>query len=265
VQGTISSGRLEGRVAIVTGGASGIGRATAQRFAAEGARLVINDLDAGGLERTAASLSGSGHATVAGDVAVEDTARRLVATALEQNGTVDVLVNNAGVYHILDITEIEESEFDRVMAINVKSMVWCCKHVLPVMQRQRHGSIVNLASISAFTGQEHGGQSQWLYNLSKAAVYQLSVSLGTRYASEGIRVNCICPGVVETSLVRAVPDRDDPEAEAKMWRDSAAVTVPIGRPSAPSEIAAAILFLASDEASVVTAAPLIADGGFLAR
>jgi NAD(P)-dependent dehydrogenase (short-subunit alcohol dehydrogenase family) len=265
VEGTISSGRLQGRVAIVTGGASGIGRATAQRFAVEGARLVINDIDADGLERTAESLSGSGHVAVPGDISVEDTARRLVATALEHNDTIDVLVNNAGIYHLLDITEIEEPEFDRVMAINLKSMVWCCKHVLPVMQTKRRGSIVNLASVSAFTGQEHEGQSQWLYNVSKAAVYQLSMSLGTRYAAEGIRVNCICPGVVETSLVKAVPDRDDPAAEAKMWRDSALATVPLGRPSNPSEIAAAILFLASDDASVVTAAPLIADGGFIAR
>jgi NAD(P)-dependent dehydrogenase (short-subunit alcohol dehydrogenase family) len=252
-------------VAIVTGAASGIGRATAERFAIEGAKLVITDIDAGGLERTSQSLAGDGHTLVHGDIASEQTAIRLAATAIEQHGQIDILINNAGIYHILDITEIEEPDFDRVIAINVKSMVWCCKHALPAMRRQRRGAIVNLASVSAFTGQEHDGQSQWLYNLSKAAAYQLSVSLGTRYAGEGIRVNCICPGVVQTSLVRAVPDRDEPEAENAMWQQSAAATVPLGRPSAPAEIASAILFLASDESSVVTGAPLFADGGFLAK
>ncbi len=260
-----AAGRLAGRVAIVTGAASGIGRATAQRFAVEGASLVISDIDQAGLDMTLESLQGSGHLAIPGDIAREETAAGLAATAVREHDRIDVLVNNAGIYHLMDVTAIDEAEFDRVIAINVKSMVWCCKHVLPVMERQRSGSIVNLASVSAFTGQEHEGQSQWLYNISKAAAYQLSVSLGTRYASLGIRVNCICPGVVQTHLVRAEGPDSGPDADERMWRDAATATVPQGRPQQPEEIAAVILFLASDESSVVTAAPLIADGGFLAR
>jgi NAD(P)-dependent dehydrogenase (short-subunit alcohol dehydrogenase family) len=260
-----TSGRLEGRVAIVTGAASGIGRATAQRFAAEGARLVITDIDQDGLDATLSSLTGLGHLAIQGDIALEATAAALARTAVREHDRIDILINNAGIYHLMDVTAIDEAEFDRVIGINVKSMVWCCKHVLPVMERQRRGSIVNLASVSAFTGQEHDGQSQWLYNLSKAAAYQLSVSLATRYAPVGIRVNCICPGVVQTHLVHVEGPDAGPGADEKMWRDSAAATVPLGRPQQPEEIASAILFLASDESSVVTGAPLIADGGFLAR
>ena len=199
---------------------------------------------------------------VVGDVAQEETARQLAAAAASF-GRLDVLVNNAGIYHRRDITDITDSDIDRMIGINVKSMIWCCKHSIPLMLKTGGGSIVNLASVSAFTGQEHEGESQWLYNLTKAAAVQLSVSLGTRYAAEGIRVNSVCPGVVQTNLV-TVPGATPKEHEL-MWRNSAAVTVPMGRPQQPEEIAAVIAFLASDDASIVTAAPLVADGGFLAR
>jgi NAD(P)-dependent dehydrogenase (short-subunit alcohol dehydrogenase family) len=252
-------------VAIVTGAASGIGRATARRFAKEGAKVVISDIDQVGLDATLESLPGSGHSAVQGDIAREQTAVDLAETASREHDRIDVLINNAGIYHLMDVTAIDEAEFDRVIGINVKSMVWCCKHVLPIMERQRSGSIVNLASVSAFTGQEHDGQSQWLYNVSKAAAYQLSVSLATRYAPLGIRVNCVCPGVVQTHLVRAEGPESTPEADERMWRDAAAATVPQGRPQQPEEIAAAILFLASDDSAVVTGTPLVVDGGFLAR
>jgi meso-butanediol dehydrogenase/(S,S)-butanediol dehydrogenase/diacetyl reductase len=259
------TGRLSGKVAIVTGAGSGIGRATAQRLASDGAKVVVNDLYADRAHETVASLDGDGHVAVAGDLADEANAVELARTAVDRYGRIDVLVNNAGIYHIGDITEIDELEFDRVVGSNVKSMVWCCKHVLPHMERQRSGSVINLGSVSAFTGQEHEGRSQWLYNLTKAAAVQLSTSLGTRYAASGIRVNSICPGVVVTNLVRASNPEMAGDADEALLDAVAGVTVPLGRASNPEEIAAAIAFLASDDASVVTASSLIADGGYLAR
>jgi NAD(P)-dependent dehydrogenase (short-subunit alcohol dehydrogenase family) len=260
----MTDGRLAGKVAIVTGAGSGIGRATAERFAVEGARLVLNDLDEGHLTATLSALKTKGHLVVPGDLAREKTAEALVDRARGAFGQIDILVNNAGVYHIKDITRTSEDELDRVLAINVKSMIWCCKHVLPSMVERRQGAIVNLGSVSAFTGQEHEGQSQWLYNMTKAAAVQLSISLGSRYAAEGIRVNALCPGVVRTRLVQEQFGLSDAENE-EMWNASGRKTVPQGRPSEPAELAAAILFLVSDDASVVTGTALIADGGFLSR
>ena len=260
----MGNGRLADKVAIVTGAGSGIGQATAERFAREGARLVLNDLDEGRLAATMSALQTQGHVAAPGDLSTEETAEILARRAVDSFGKIDILVNNAGVYHIKDITSTDEDELDRVLAINVKSMIWSCKHVLPSMIERRQGAIVNLGSVSAFTGQEHEGQSQWLYNMTKAAAVQLSISLGTRYAAEGIRVNAICPGVVRTRLVQEQFKLDDAENEA-MWTASGKKTVPQGRPSEPAELAAAILFLVSDDASVVTGTALVADGGFLAR
>jgi NAD(P)-dependent dehydrogenase (short-subunit alcohol dehydrogenase family) len=260
----MESARLADKVAIVTGAGSGIGQATAKRFAKEGARLVLNDLDDGRLATTMSFLRTDGHIAVPGDLSRENIAENLARRAVEMFGRIDILVNNAGIYHIKDITRIDEEELDRVLAVNVKSMIWCCKHALPSMIERRQGAIVNLGSVSAFTGQEHEGQSQWLYNMTKAAAVQLSISLGTRYAAEGIRVNALCPGVVRTRLVQEQFHLDDVEND-RMWANSGKKTVPQGRPSEPEELAAAILFLVSDDASVVTGTALVADGGFLAR
>jgi NAD(P)-dependent dehydrogenase (short-subunit alcohol dehydrogenase family) len=259
------SGRLWGKVAIVTGASSGIGRATATRFAAEGARLILNDLNSDGLEETIAALPGEDHQLVTGDVSEEATAQRLAATARKRFGQIDVLVNNAGIYFLQDITETTSSDIERVLGVNLCSMIWCCKHVIPSMLERHSGSIVNLGSISAFTGQEHEGKSQYLYNVSKAAAVQLSISLATRYAADGIRVNAVCPGVVRTRLLESTyPDWSEHEQNEE-FAAIAARTTPIGRPTDPSEVAAAILFLASDDASIVVGTPLVADGGYLAR
>ena len=173
--------RLEGKVAIITGAGSGIGRATAQRFAGEGARLVLNDISEGYLEDLRRSLSGE-HRGVVGDVAREETAVLLAATAREAFGRIDVLVNNVGDLFIGEITETSVDDWDRLMATNLRSMFVCCKHVIPAMLEQGGGSIVNLASISAFIGQEtdEGGPSFFAYSVTKAGARQLATNLATR-------------------------------------------------------------------------------------
>jgi NAD(P)-dependent dehydrogenase (short-subunit alcohol dehydrogenase family) len=253
--------RLQDKVAIVTGAASGIGRATALLFAREGARLVLNDIDQQGLEAVLTDLGKEKARAVGGDVAQEETARRLAQETASAFGRIDVLVNNAGVFLDKDITDMTVEEWDRLMDANLKSMFLCCKHVIPHMLQQKKGSIVNLASISSFIGTEMEGRSTFAYAITKAGVLQLTKSLTTRYAAEGIRVNCVCPGITQTNLIK---HRGSPEWVAEFWRTAGAAQ-PIGRPGRPEEVAQAILFLASDEASFVTGCPLLVDGGYLAR
>ena len=144
-------------------------------------------------------------------------------------------------------------------------MFLCAKHALPPMLAKGRGSIINLGSISAYTGQEVDGQSQWLYNVTKAAAVQLAVSLGTRYGPEGVRVNAVCPGVTATGMLRAsAPGASDAEY-AELWDSFARGSTPLNRAAKPEEVAAAIAFLASDDGSFVTATSLIVDGGFLGR
>jgi meso-butanediol dehydrogenase / (S,S)-butanediol dehydrogenase / diacetyl reductase len=258
--------RLEGKVAIITGAGSGIGTATAKRLAAEGAKLVLNDINDEYLSEVAGSIEGDVR-TVAGDVAQEETAARLAATAREEFGRIDVLVNNVGDLYIAEITETPVEDWDRLMATNLRSMFLCCKHVLPTMVEQRSGSIVNLASISAFIGQEaaEGGPSFFAYSVTKAGARQLATALATRYAKEGIRVNAVAPGATRTRQVRHfMPDMPEAEENA-IWENAGSVGTPMGRVGRPDEIAAAIAFLASDESSFVTGTTLVADGGYLAR
>jgi NAD(P)-dependent dehydrogenase (short-subunit alcohol dehydrogenase family) len=252
--------RLHDKIAIVTGAASGIGRATALRFAAEGARLILNDIDAPGLAAMLAEVGRDQHRAVLGSVVHEETARRLAEEAVAAFGRIDVLVNNAGIHFVRDITEMTVAEWDRLMDVNLKSMFLCCKHVLPQMLKQKRGAIVNLASISSFIGQEMDGASTFAYNVTKAGALQLTKSLATRYAAEGIRINCVCPGNVETNIIKRAAA---PEV-AEFWRQAARAE-PMGRNAQAEEIANAILFLASDEASFMTGSPVLVDGGYLAR
>ena len=258
--------RLEGKVAIVTGAGSGIGQATARRLAEEGARLVLNDIDEAYLAELTGSLAAD-HRTVLGDVSREETATRLAATAREAFGRIDVLVNNVGDLFIAEITETPVEDWDRMMATNLRSMFLCCKHVIPTMLEQGGGSIVNLASISAFIGQEteEGGPSFFAYSVTKAGARQLATSLATRYAKDGIRVNAVAPGATRTKQVRHfMPDLSQEDEDA-IWENAGAQGTPLGRVGRPEEIAAVIAFLASDEASFVTGATVVADGGYLAR
>jgi len=252
--------RLREKIAIVTGAGSGIGRAAAMLFAREGALLVLNDIDAESLDKVATQVGKDRNRAVTGDVAKEDTARRLAGEAIAAFGRIDVLVNNAGIHFLKDVTEMSVEEWDRLMDINLKSMFLCCKHVIPHMLQRRKGSIVNLASISSFIGQEVEGASTFAYNITKAGALQLTKSLASRYAAEGIRVNCVCPGNVETNILK----RGTADEVADLWRQAARLE-PMQRNAQPEEIANAILFLASDEASFVTGCPLLVDGGYLSR
>ncbi|MBO4270107.1 MULTISPECIES: 3-oxoacyl-ACP reductase [Microbispora] len=243
--------RLQDRVAVITGAGSGIGLATARRFAEEGAKVVVADLDETAGAKAADEVGGL---FVRVDVANEDDVARMYRTASEEFGAVDIAFNNAGISPPDDdsILETGIDAWRRVQEVNLTSVYLCCKHVIPYMRRQGRGSIINTASFVAVMG---SATSQISYTASKGGVLAMSRELGVQFAREGIRVNALCPGPVDTPLLRELFAKDPERAQRRL------VHVPIGRFARAEEIAAAVAFLASDDASFITASEFLVDGG----
>jgi NAD(P)-dependent dehydrogenase (short-subunit alcohol dehydrogenase family) len=243
--------RLDDRVAVVTGGASGIGLATVRRFADEGAKIVIADVEPAAGKAAADEVSGLFvHVDVTSESDVEDVFRQTYDTY----GRIDVAFNNAGISPSADgsILDTGVETWRQVQDVNLTSVYYCCKHVLPYMQHQGKGSIINTASFVAVMG---AATSQISYSASKGGVLSMTRELGVQFAREGIRVNALCPGPVNTPLLEELFAKDPERAERRL------VHVPMGRFAEPEELAAAVAFLASDDSSFVTASTFLVDGG----
>ncbi|KRE41970.1 3-oxoacyl-ACP reductase [Knoellia sp. Soil729] len=243
--------RLAGKVAVVTGGCSGIGLATVRRFAEEGAKVVIGDLDDANGERIAQEV---GCAYVHCDVTSKDEVDALFATAKEKFGSVDIAFNNAGISPPEDdsILDTDLDAWRKVQEVNLTSVYLCCKAAIPYMLEQGKGSIINTASFVAVMG---AATSQISYSASKGGVLSMSRELGVQFARQGVRVNALCPGPVNTPLLRELFAKDEERAARRL------VHVPMGRFGEPEEMANAVLFLASDESSFITANTFLVDGG----
>ncbi|MFD1146932.1 3-oxoacyl-ACP reductase [Saccharothrix hoggarensis] len=243
--------RLEGRVAVVTGGGSGIGLASVRRLASEGARVVVADVD-GDAGKAAADEVGGLFAQV--DVTDEEQVSALFQTTVDTYGSLDVAFNNAGISPPDDdsilTTGIEA--WERVQKVNLTSVYLCCKHAIPHMLERGRGSVINTASFVATMG---AATSQISYTASKGGVLAMSRELGVQFARQGVRVNALSPGPVNTPLLRELFAKDPERAARRL------VHVPLGRFAEPEEIAAAVAFLASDDSSFITASNFLVDGG----
>jgi len=249
------AGRLDGKVAVVTGGCSGIGLATVQRFVEEGARVVIGDIDDQRGHQLVGQLGGEDYTAYAHvDVTDKDQVDALFATAKDTFGSVDVAFNNAGISPPEDdsILDTDLEAWRRVQEVNLTSVYLCCKAALPYMLDQGRGSIINTASFVAVMG---AATSQISYSASKGGVLSMSRELGVQFARQGVRVNALCPGPVNTPLLQELFAKDEERAARRL------VHVPMGRFGEPEEMANAVLFLASDESSFITASTFLVDGG----
>jgi NAD(P)-dependent dehydrogenase (short-subunit alcohol dehydrogenase family) len=246
--------RLDGKVCVITGAASGIGREAALLFASEGARVCVGDVDVEAGEATASEVEGL---FVRVDVTDPESVEALYAAAAERFGGIDVLYNNAGIMPADDasVLDTELDAWNRVQAVNATGVFLCCKHGIPHLLARGGGSVINVASFVALMG---AATSQIAYTASKGAVLSMSRELAVEFARRGVRVNALCPGPVETPLLMRL-FADDPAAFERRR-----VHLPMGRLAQAREIAAAALFLASDESSYVTGSSFVVDGGITA-
>ncbi|GIU88169.1 MAG: 3-oxoacyl-ACP reductase [Acidimicrobiia bacterium] len=251
-------GRLDGRVALITGAASGMGAAAAELFAREGARVVAVDVEPAAGTALVARLRDAGHdaSFVTADVSRADDCNRMVAAALERYGALHVLYNNAGIFPADDggLLETPEPTWDRVVAVNLKGVWHGCRAAVPAMLAGGGGSIVNVASFVALMG---SATAQVAYTASKGGVLAMTREIAVEYARQGIRANALCPGPIETPLLAGL--LADPHQRARRL-----VHVPMGRLGRAEELAKAALFLASDDSSFMTGAALVVDGGITA-
>lgn len=251
--------RLLGKTAVITGAASGIGRATAILFAREGAMVVVSDINTTTGEELAAEIKRDGGAAifVRTDVTKSQDVAELMEASEKAYGKIDILFNNAGISHQCPVTELEEADWDKVLNTNLKSVFLGCKYVLPKMQKNGGGAIINCASILGHVGFPETPA----YNASKGGVVMLTKNVAIDYAAYNIRVNAVCPGYVITPLILGqVAGADNPE---EITRKVTAQHV-MGRLGLPEEIAPAVLFLASDDSRFITGSALMVDGGFTA-
>jgi len=244
--------RLEGKTAIVTGGASGFGAGIAQKFASEGARVMIADVNGEAAQDMAKTLGGQ---SIAQQVDVSDGAsvQTMADAAHDQFGTLDILVNNAGVTHLpTPLEDVSEDDFDRVFKVNMKSVYLTARAFVPAMKTRGAGAILNVASTAGLSPRPN---LNW-YNASKGWMITATKTMAVELASAGIRVNAICPVAGETPLLKSFMGEDTPEIRAKFLS-----TIPLGRFSTPEDMANAAVFLCSDEASMITGTALEVDGG----
>ena len=253
------AGRLNGKSAVITGAGNGIGRATAIQFADEGARLVINDIDKRSLAAVAETLTSAGAdiVEVVGNVADPADAQAMISAAISNYGVIDILVANAGVIPLGTITDTAPEDWDRVMDVDARGMFLTCKYAITEMARQGSGSIICLSSISGMAGQ----RGQAAYGPAKFVATGLTRHLAVEWAQHGIRVNAVAPGTIETEAVRQVVKTADGRRYVDLIREQH----PMKRLGQPAEVAQAIVFLASDDASFITGEVLAVDGGYLAQ
>ena len=248
------SGRLQGKAAVVTGASNGIGRATALLFAAEGARLIVNDVEPKRLEELHAQIKASGSEvhSVIGDVSRTEDARAMIDASVTHFGRIDVLVANAGIIPELDLLQATPEDFDHVMAVDGRGMFLTCKFAAEAMLKTGGGAIVCLSSISGEAGQK----GQAVYGPAKFVASGITKHLAVELATRGIRVNAVAPGTIATEAVKKL---------SEAYISGIKAMHPIGRLGQPEEVAQAILFLASDDASFITGVVLPVDGGYLAQ
>ena len=244
--------RLKDKCAIVTGGASGFGNGIVRKFVAEGARVVIGDMNRSGAEALASEL-GDAAAAVQVNVAVNADVAAMTAFALERFGRIDILVNNAGITHMpAAMEDISEEDFDRVFAVNAKSVYLTARHIVPLLKAQGAGAILNVASTAAVSPRP---RLSW-YNASKGWMTTATKGMAVELAPHGVRVNAINPVAGETPLLKMFMGEDTPEVRAKFL-----ATIPMGRFSTPEDMGNAACYLCSDEASMVTGVCMEVDGG----